>query len=195
MLAQTFEWFTRRSGVRRKAGDIYGAVVAAARQPGFYGAQRVADTPEGRFELVALHLFLAAERAKALGPGGVVSGPALAQALIEALITDMDDCMREMGVGDLTVPKRVKRAAAVFYERAGQYRAALATPLAPGRDDPLASLIAAAILPAATTGAFASELAAYVRTSQQTLGEQASSTFAAGQLHFAPPPSPDERPV
>ncbi len=52
----------------------------------------------------------------------------LIQAAIEAFVTDMDDCMREMGVGDVVVPKRVKKAAAAFYERAGAYRTALAQP-------------------------------------------------------------------
>jgi cytochrome b pre-mRNA-processing protein 3 len=49
-------------------------------------------------------------------------GEALTQGAIEAFVTDMDDCMREMGVGDLTVAKKVKWAAAAFYERAGCYR-------------------------------------------------------------------------
>ena len=118
------DWLTRPAGVRRKAGELYGMVVAAARNPDFYGVGRVADTPEGRFELVALHLFLIAERVAPVKP----EGEALARHLIEAFITDMDDCMREMGVGDVVVPKRVKKAAAAFYERAGAYRTALAQP-------------------------------------------------------------------
>lgn len=112
------QWLRSRSHIRRKAGEIYGAVVAAARQPVFYRQYRVPDTPEGRFEMVALVLFLVLERVKRVS----TAGEALTQGAIEAFVTDMDDCMREMGVGDLTVPKKVKRAAAAFYERAGQYR-------------------------------------------------------------------------
>ncbi len=112
------QWLRSRSHIRRKAGEIYGAVVAAARQPAFYRQYRVPDTPEGRFEMVALILFLVLERVKQVTPGGA----ALTQGAIEAFVTDMDDCMREMGVGDLTVAKKVKRAAAAFYERAGNYR-------------------------------------------------------------------------
>ena len=115
-------WLRSRSHIRRKAGEIYGVVVAAARQPAFYRDCRVPDTPEGRFEMVALMLFLVLERVKRLRP----DGEALAQGAIEAFVTDMDDCMREMGVGDLTVSKKVKRAAAAFYERAGHYRSGLA---------------------------------------------------------------------
>ena len=112
------QWLRSRAFIRRKAGEIYGAVVAAARQPAFYRHYRVPDTPEGRFEMIALMLFLVLERVKRVAP----DGEALTQGAIEAFVTDMDDCMREMGVGDLTVPKKVKRAAAAFYERAGHYR-------------------------------------------------------------------------
>lgn len=76
--------------------------------------------------MVALVLFLVLERVKRVSP----DGEALTQGAIEAFVTDMDDCMREMGVGDLTVPKKVKRAAAAFYERAGCYRGHLGSGLA-----------------------------------------------------------------
>jgi cytochrome b pre-mRNA-processing protein 3 len=95
--------------------------VTAARTPSYYLDFGVPDTPEGRFEMIALHLFLRIERAKGVSP----NGEDLARAAIEAFVTDMDDCMREMGVGDLTVPKKVKRAAAAFYARAKDYRQAL----------------------------------------------------------------------
>ena len=126
--SRTFEsmlqWFRRRAEARRRAQELYGSVVTAARQPSFYKDMGLPDTPEGRFELISLHLFLALEslnrqRAAELD---------LTQRTIEAFVTDMDDCMREMGVGDLAVPKKVKRAAAAFYERAGAYRRGLSQP-------------------------------------------------------------------
>ena len=115
------QWLKRRAKTRATAGELYGVVVAAARSPRNYSQFRVPDTPEGRFEMVALSLFLVLERVKRIQPDGM----ALAQGVIEAFVVDMDDCLREMGVGDLTVPKKVKRAAAAFYERAGHYRGAL----------------------------------------------------------------------
>lgn len=115
-----FAWLTSWPN-RAKAGELYGAVVTVARTPGYYSIFCVPDTPRGRFEVIALVLFLVLERLKDT-PGGM----ALSQAAIEAFITDMDDCMREMGVGDLTVPKKVERAAAAFYDRAKDYRKALA---------------------------------------------------------------------
>lgn len=179
------DWLKHRSPVNRKAEELYGKVVAAARNPWFYGPGRVADTPEGRFDLVAIHLFLVAERAMS----GKTDGEALAQRLIEAFVTDMDDCMREMGVGDLTVPKRVKRAAAVFYERAGVYRAALAAPPPPGANDPLAAILIADGLATQASAAFVSQMAAYVRAAHTSITHVSAEDFAAGIWAFAPVPS------
>jgi len=125
-------WLTQRADISRKAEELYGSVVTAARQPAFYERLGVPDTPEGRFELVALHLFLALEVLR--GKGTAAEG--LVRRTIEAFVIDMDDCMREMGVGDLTVPKKVKRAAAAFYERAGSYRSALGEAGSPERGWP-----------------------------------------------------------
>lgn len=116
-----FEWLRNRAKDKSKAQKLYGAVVTLARTPSFYSQFGFPDTPEGRFEAVALMLFMVLERLKSV-PGTET----LQRMTIEAFVTDMDDCMREMGVGDLVVPKRVKRAAAGFYERAGAYRPPLA---------------------------------------------------------------------
>ncbi len=113
-------WLRKRTETGRRASELYGGVVTAARQPIFYGMFGVPDTPEGRFELVALHLYLAIESIDR-----TQSGNDLKQMVIETFVVDMDDCMREMGVGDLAVPKKVKRAAAAFYERATSYQRGL----------------------------------------------------------------------
>lgn len=181
------EWLNRpqfaKQSAKRKAGELYGMVVAAARQPAFYGPGRVADTPEGRFELVALHLFLLAERLTADKP----DGEELARHLIEAFVTDMDDCMREMGVGDLTVPKRVKRAAAVFYERSGAYRDVLASNVAAGAADPLSDVIASALQGEQRSSLFSSDVAAYMRANHAMLTAASASDVTAGNIAFAPP--------
>lgn len=187
MLTSLLERLTRRPPFKRKAEVFYGKVVAAARQPGFYGPGRAPDTPEGRFELIALHLFLIAERVKTTAP----DGQDVARALIEAFVVDMDDCMREMGVGDLTVPKRVKRAAAGFYERSGAYRDGLAAGLSkPAEPDALASIAARTILQQAEGDGFARVLADYIRASQTRLDRLSSDELAAGRWDFAPAPAP-----
>ncbi len=173
------QWLRGRSHIRRKAGEIYGAVVAAARQPAFYRQYRVPDTPEGRFEMVALMLFLVLERVKRLEP----DGEALTQATIEAFVTDLDDCMREMGVGDLTVPKKVKRAAAAFYERARYYRSSLADANSGGANatngDELAEALARFVF-AGSAGAHVDALARYAERVSARLGSAPDGDLDGG---------------
>lgn len=181
-------WLTRKPKVQRTALELYSRVVAAARQPIFYRDLGVRDTTEGRFEMVALHLFLALEGMKAAAsPDTEARNTAIAQSAIEAFVIDMDDCMREMGVGDLTVPKKVKRAAAGFYERAGAYRSALA-------DKSDASLVDALkhyIDFAPTSESLAPTLAAYVRrTHTEVLKSKIDDMFSADHLNSMFPMSP-----
>lgn len=119
-----FSWISARFLPRRKACDLYGAVVAFARTPLFYDQMRVADTPEGRYEILVLHLFIVMERLRSCGG----EGKRLSQELIDKFVIDMDDNIREMGVGDLSVPRKVKKAAAAFYDRTQVYRSAINRP-------------------------------------------------------------------
>ena len=74
--------------------------------------------------MVVIHLFLVLERLR--GAGASPEAAAAAQALVDAFVADMDDSLRELGTGDIGVPRRVKRAAAGFYARAKDYREAIA---------------------------------------------------------------------
>ncbi len=114
-------WFRGRSDRQRQAKLLYGAVVAQAREPAFYRDYGVPDTLEGRYEMIVLVLFQLLERLREAGS----EHEELSRVVLESLFTDVDDNMREIGIGDLSVPKKVKRAAAGFYERAVAYRAAL----------------------------------------------------------------------
>lgn len=114
--------FRFRSQTRRKAGKIYGAVVTQSRQPDFYAALGVADTPVGRYEMLVLHLILVLERLRAQG----VADSRLDRLLVERFVADMDDSLRELATGDLAVPKKVRRAATGLYDRMMDYREGLA---------------------------------------------------------------------
>jgi cytochrome b pre-mRNA-processing protein 3 len=94
--------------------------VARARWPGFYAGHGVPDTLDGRFELIALHVFLVLHRIRA-----VPAAAAFGQALFDAMFTDMDRGLRELGTGDLSVGKQVKRMATGFYGRTAAYQAGL----------------------------------------------------------------------
>jgi cytochrome b pre-mRNA-processing protein 3 len=99
---------------------IYGMIVAQAREPLFYAGLGVPDTVNGRLDMVLLHLWMVLRR---LRP--VAGGAALSQALFDHFCADMDANLREMGVGDLTVPKRMQKFGEAFYGRVAAYDLAL----------------------------------------------------------------------
>jgi cytochrome b pre-mRNA-processing protein 3 len=167
-------WLFNRTANRRKASELYGAVVALARTPALYADMGVADTPEGRYEVLVLHLFLVMERLRAERDGGAEAS----QALVETFVIDMDDNMREMGVGDLTVPKKVKKAAAAFYDRAEVYRQAL------GQPGNLALVeVVEKLIPASQDRAFdAAALAAHVRSMETSLAARGAVDVMAGRF-------------
>jgi len=83
---------------------LYGAIVAQGRRPVFYAGFGVPDTVEGRFDMVVLHLVLVLGRLRREAGGGQLAQDVIAQDLFGAFCRDMDHNLREMGVGDLTVP-------------------------------------------------------------------------------------------
>ncbi len=95
------------------ARKLYERLVAHARFPLYYRDLGVADTPEGRFELLALHVGLAVRRLCSIDKEGQAEG----QALFDLMMADVDMNLRELGVGDLSVGKQVKRLARQFYAR------------------------------------------------------------------------------
>ena len=100
---------------------IYGMIVTQAREPVFYRDLGVPDTVNGRFDLLLLHLWLVLRRIRPIADGAEV-----AQALFDRFCDDMDANLREMGVGDLAVPKRMQAFGEAFYGRAAAYDLALA---------------------------------------------------------------------
>lgn len=99
---------------------IYGMIVTQVREPLFYRDLGVPDTVNGRFDLLVLHLWLVLRR---LQP--IEGGAGLSQALFDHFCDDMDANLREMGVGDLTVPKRMQAFGEAFYGRTAAYDLAL----------------------------------------------------------------------
>ena len=118
-------------GRRDVAQQLYRDLVKHARMPVFYRELGVPDTPEGRFEMVGLHVALLVRRLRAAG----TPGRALAQELFDLMFADMDESLRHLGVGELSVGKQIKRLAGHFYARLRALDRALSTvpaaPLAP----------------------------------------------------------------
>ncbi len=117
-----FKFFYIDTDERAAAARLHGAVVARAREPAFYLDHGVPDTIDGRFEMIALHAFAILDR---LGrEGEPMQG--LAQALLDRIGEDLAMNLREMGVGDLGVGRRIKVMGEALFGRGNAYREALA---------------------------------------------------------------------
>jgi cytochrome b pre-mRNA-processing protein 3 len=105
---------------------IYGMIVTQAREPSFYRDLGVPDTVNGRFDVLVLHLWIVLRRFRTAGSGVIVS-----QALFDRFCEDMDANLREMGIGDLAVPRRMRSFGEAFYGRSAAYDLAFASGMEP----------------------------------------------------------------
>jgi len=174
-----FLGLARRNRHERVGFTLYGAAVTAARSPWLYDSLAVPDTLDGRFDLVGVHVFLVIERLT----GEPEPGSALAQAVFDAMFLDMDVNLREMGVSDLAVGRRVRAMWEALHGRAAAYREALRA------EDPAA--LQAALARNVWRGnppgeAEVAALARLVRTQAAHLAGQPLDALAAGHLTFLP---------
>ncbi|GAB4524519.1 MAG: hypothetical protein Kow00133_12780 [Amphiplicatus sp.] len=140
----------------------------------------MADSVEGRFELLTLHVYLILRRLKGQGEDAA----RVAQKLFDATFASFDDALRELGVGDLAVGKRIRKMAEAFYGRIGAYEAALAADAAP-----------AALVDAVARNVYgdpdapgAPALAAYVRQAAAMIDAQPVSRLIGGVARFPDAP-------
>jgi cytochrome b pre-mRNA-processing protein 3 len=157
---------------------LYGTIVAQARMPCFYREYGVADTVNGRFDLLVLHLALVLDR--------MFEEPGLkdlGQALFDRFCTDMDHNLREMGIGDLSVPKEMQRIGQAFYGRAQAYRAALGAPDNKSLEEALIRNVYDGRMAAGAAG----HLAAYIREAVRVLKTQSLASLQAGDLRLPDP--------
>jgi cytochrome b pre-mRNA-processing protein 3 len=99
---------------------LYAAVVEQARRPELYATFGAPDSVEGRFELYTLHVFLLLDRLRGQGP----QASDTSQALFDTYVSALDDALREMGVGDLSVGKKMRKLGEAFYGRVKSYEGA-----------------------------------------------------------------------
>lgn len=171
--------FPQHKPVRDAAATAYARIVEQARQPAFFAVYGVPDTLDGRFELICLHAFCYLHRMRAERPRAA----ALSQALFDTMFADLDRSMRELGVGDLSVGKHVKRMARSFYGRIRAYQqgvesgdaalgAALTRNLYGTRRDTVAAI-------GAMTG--------YLRRAVAELDRQDAAELLCGRIRFPNP--------
>jgi cytochrome b pre-mRNA-processing protein 3 len=167
----------RRKPHERAGFELYSAAVGAARRPDFFDALAVPDTLDGRFDLVSTHVALLIRRVRR-DPDPRAKD--LAQAVFDAMFSDMDVNLREMGVGDLAVGKRVKRMWEAFHGRAAAYEAALDA----GDPAALAEALARNVWRGEAPEGVADRLAAHLSGLAGALEAQPFAALVAGEVHF-----------
>lgn len=183
------QWARKLLGARPEkvsARRLYVAAVRQAREPVFYRTLGVPDTPVGRFELIALHGFLVLERLK-----GDPDAVRLAQAFADAVVDDLDRNLREMGVGDLSVGRKVKQLVQGFYGRMAAYEDGMAA-----GDAALSAALRRNLF--AGEGVEAWQLARmtqYLRQQAAALAAQPLEKLQEGEISFAKPSRPAEIPA
>jgi cytochrome b pre-mRNA-processing protein 3 len=169
----------RRRGSDEAIYALYGEIVSQARQPVFYTAHGVPDTVEGRFDMILLHLILVFKRLEGEPPETVAIG----QKVLDLFFTDMDRSIREMGVGDLAVPKKMKKLGEAYAGRSAAYGPALSAADAAALATGLARNV---WIDAAPEGA-AEALAAYALAAFAALAAQPAAEIIAGRPGWIAP--------
>jgi len=169
--------FSRSS--KRIAAELYASVVAAARMPEFYTGLQVPDTVEGRYEMIVLHVVLLLRRMRQPDAGQ----KRLSQALVDIMAADLDRSIRELGVGDMSVGKFMKRLGEGLYGRAAAYDKALDDHDVPALEMAVLRNVFDSYEP--DDGILAA-IADYVQKQQDHLAAQPAAQIAAGAIDFQP---------
>ncbi len=170
-----FSWLQRRSANRRLVDRLYGEIMAAARDPSLYADYAMADTVEGRFEALTLLATLVLRQLNAMA----APAPDMAQDLADVVFSHLDATLRERGVGDVTVPKRMKTFAEAFLGRAAAYDQALRA-----GGSALAETLARNVYAGPCDP---SRLARYVEATSAALAKTPFETFVNGPVPFPKP--------
>jgi cytochrome b pre-mRNA-processing protein 3 len=163
----------RRAETRRLSDGLAAALIAQARLPVFYDTLGVADTIDGRFDLLALHAWLVLDRLREEG------AESISQSLVDGLFVQFDEALRQQGAGDMGMGRRMTKMADAFFGRLKAYREA-------GDHSALAAALQRNVYrgdPASVDRADA--LAIYVAATRENLSRQ---DLAAGEIDFGPGP-------
>lgn len=177
-------FFAKLFGRKRQISEAilirtYEAIVAAARQPAIFSQWNVPDTPLGRYESLSLHMILFLRRTKDAA-GGL---PALGQEVVEEFFKDVDHSLRELGIGDASVPKRMKKLARMFYGRAASYDGPIGMEDAKGLTDALTRNI----FPDAKDWPQGIDFARHALAVAKSLDQQPDAAILAGDVLFPLP--------
>jgi cytochrome b pre-mRNA-processing protein 3 len=176
MLSRLFRRDRRGEAI---ASSLYGAIVAQARRPALYAGLGIPDSVAGRFEMVLLHTILVTRRLASATEAGRKAG----QGVFDLFCQDMDHSLREMGVGDLSVPKKMRKVGEAYFGRAAAYEPGLAA----GDAAALALPIGRTVFAEEARPAAAGALAAYALAAAERLKAQDEEAITAAGPDFPDP--------
>ena len=154
------------AGRKRHTRHLYDGLVSRSREPVFFADFGVADSLDGRFDVLAFHAWLALKE---------LQGTELAQILTDTIFTGFDEAMREQGVGDMGIGHKLKAMAKAFYGRLAAYDGAR-------NEDELAAALARNLWRGAPPDARAKKLAAYAFSARRHLAESLPQALDFGPL-------------
>lgn len=164
----------KKAALQKSVSRTYDRIVAQSRRIEFYRDLAVPDSLDGRFDMLVLHMVLVQRRLKGISP----AASHYAQALFDRMFVDMDESLREIGVGDMSVGKRVKQMGAAFYGRLDAYDASLG-------DGTLAdALLRNVYRGRAPEGGAHHRLARYVTAADRALAAQETADLLSGSCSF-----------
>jgi cytochrome b pre-mRNA-processing protein 3 len=154
---------------------VYSAIVAQSRQPRFYAEWLVPDTVTGRFDMISLHLALLFRRLRAEAG----EQKEFSQAVFDLFFKDMDRSLREMGVGDMGVPKRIQKMGNIFFGLLAALNEAM------DRDDrPALQTVLSRNVFDGASGPHVEALAEYLLAEDRALANQPATAITGGALNF-----------
>lgn len=181
-----FSLFRRKKSNQRVIIRQYEAITEAARHPVFYSHWDVPDTVMGRFEMISLHLVLYFRNSRRAGDVAAK----LAQEIVENFFQDVDHSIRELGVGDAVIPKRMKKLGKMFYGRAKSYEEALNKADKPALNEALRRNIHPKL---ADNAPAMDRLTDFIFHADQELAAVGDKNFVDGTVTFPTPELPREK--
>ncbi|THD63047.1 MAG: ubiquinol-cytochrome C reductase [Phenylobacterium sp.] len=162
---------------------LYARAVEQSREPALYSDLGAPDTVEGRFEIYSLHVVLLIERLQGPAAEGGERAVEVSQALFDTFVKDLDHALRELGVGDLAVGRKMRKLGEAIFGRGKSYDAAIQALPDPA---PLEALLARTVYAEADPTP-APRLAAYVLDQRAALAGQSLERLEAGEVDWAAP--------
>lgn len=174
-LLQRLHHFLIKPVAEPPVADIYRLCVEQARRVEFYQNLGVPDTIDGRFDLLLLHVFIIMRR--------LDTEKETKQQLFDLMFADMDRSLREMGVGDMSISKKIKPMISAFYGRGQAYQKAL------GESDEMLAASLRRNLYGSTevTPSVLTQMTDYVRSTVAVLAQQSVTDITASRFHFVAP--------